>query len=167
MLRLLVTDDSDDWKNIFDFKRENRFNEKFFSNECWKGIFENFTGHKLAKSNWIEPLTIDCLSSVKAYGNLVADFLAWIHPYIDETNPALVLTDFETSGGYDHSTVTVYYSNIPDMEFKDILNSCSSVSNSTIYDDGGKVLAIKHFTEVNFKPSSREINSQHDYEQYY
>lgn len=137
MLRLLVSDDSDDWKNILAFQEEHQFSHEFFFNERWSGVFGNGTGANFCKFNWVEPLTIDCVSSIKNYSGLVDQFLNWVNPFVDQTEKALLLTIPEDRD-YDRNNVAfirfVHNVELPEMkQWLDELDLCSTV----VYDEQG------------------------------
>ena len=139
MLRLLVSDDSDDWKNILDMQKERQFTQDFFCNERWMNIFGNGTGYEKCKFTWVEPLTIDCVASIKNYGNLVPQFVEWIRPFVDMDKQALVfIVSDERDYDYNDVVFLQLVANIEPHDLKqvfDALDLCGTV----VYDEQGNV----------------------------
>lgn len=158
MLRLLVSDDSDDWKNIIDMQNERQFTHDFFCNDRWMNIFGNGTGYEKCKFNWVEPLTIDCVASIKNYSNLVDLFLQWIHPFVDQTKQVLVFT-VSDERDYDYNDVVFLQlvANVDPHEIKqvfDYLDLCGTV----VYDEQGNRCSYYSTARSNVStPASRAV----------
>lgn len=151
MLNLLVSDDSDDWKNIIEF-RERAIPagaHDFFTNDHWYCIFGNFTGDDECKSNWIPPRTVDAVSSIKNYDGLVDQFYNWIRPYIDTSEPHLISTigeDHELTGKRPMRTI-VSSTGSPKVKGNPY----------EIVDDLPKDTSIADAANLRFEPSTKHV----------